>query len=168
MSLRKRTRRVDVIAVPSSWMGRMKVHAGRAADRVGPLASNARDVTAHRIIDARIWAAPKLDHAAQSVEETLAPRVSAFFTQAAKRVDPMPAKSRRWPIVALIGGLAAGAVGFLLYRNNNANAWLSDMKDTAADKMRHTGDKVESAGDQVESATDKAARKADEVSSKMS
>src|SRR5262245_34457214 len=167
----KRTRRVDLDAVPS-WMGRMKVQAGRAADRVGPMASNAREVAAHKVIDARIWAAPKLDQAAHSVEDQLAPRVSAFLTQAAQRVDPAPVRSRKWPIIAMLCGLVAGAIGFVLYRNNNGSAWLRGLKDhvkdTTADTAKWTGDKVESAGDKIESTTDTAGRKADEVSGKLS
>ncbi|MBO3746023.1 hypothetical protein J5X84_08095 [Streptosporangiaceae bacterium NEAU-GS5] len=150
----------------------MKVQAGKAAERVGPMASNAREVAAHKVIDARIWAAPKLDQAAHSVEDQLAPRVSAFLTQAAQRVDPAPARSRKWPIIAMLCGLVAGAVGFVLYRNKNGSAWLSELKDhvkdTAADKTKWAGHKVESAGDRIDSTTDAASRKADEVSGKLS
>jgi hypothetical protein len=148
-------------------MGRMKVQAGKAAERVGPMASSARETASHKFTDARSWAAPKLDQAAHSFEEELAPRVAAILSQAAQRVDPTPAKSRRWPIIAMFCGLVAGAIGFVLYRNSGSN-WLSGMKDHAADTMKWAGDKVESAGDKVESTTDEAGRKADQVSGKLS
>lgn len=138
-------------------MGRMKAHAVRTADQVRPMASTAREVAAHRIEDARVWAAPMLDRAAHSVEDQLAPKVSAFLVQAAEKIDPTPARRRsRWSTIALMAGFAACAVGIVLYRNN-ARQWSESMKDTTADASRWSGDRAEDA-----SRSDGAERNADE------
>ncbi|MCW2876926.1 MAG: hypothetical protein JWQ95_1026 [Sphaerisporangium sp.] len=127
-------------------MGRMKAQAIRTADQVRPMASTAREVAAHRIEDARVWAAPRLDRAAHTVEEEIAPKVSAFLAQAAEKIDPAPSVRRRgrWSTIALLAGFAACAVGIVLYRNN-ARQWADSMKDTAADASRWSGDRVEDA-----------------------
>lgn len=147
MSLTLRRRRVKLV-IPSTRMGQMKTHAIRKAEQVRPMASTAREVAAHRIEDARVWAAPKLDRAAHSVEEQIAPKVSAFLVQAAEKIDPAPSVKRRgrWSTVALLAGFAACAVGIVLYRNN-ARQWADSMKDTAADASRWSGDRVEEASE---------------------
>ncbi|MEU8270303.1 DUF5324 family protein [Sphaerisporangium sp. NPDC049002] len=143
MSLTLRRRRVKLV-MPSTRMGQMKTQAIRTAEQVRPMASTAREVAAHRIEDARVWAAPKLDRAAHSVEEQIAPKVSAFLVQAAEKIDPAPSVKRRgrWSTVALLAGFAACAVGIVLYRNN-ARQWADSMKDTTADASRWSGDRVE-------------------------
>src|SRR3954468_24701653 len=99
-----RRRRVEVI-IPQTWLDRMRVQAKRAGGRVSPVAESARDLATHRIEDARIWAAPKLEEAAQSVEEQIAPIVSAFLVELARRLEVSNARKqrRRWPVVALVG-----------------------------------------------------------------
>ncbi|MFD1932687.1 MULTISPECIES: YtxH domain-containing protein [Nonomuraea] len=142
------------------------------------MADQAKVVAAHRIEDARYWAAPRLEDAAHRVEDQLAPRVSSMLSQAASRIDPTPARSRRWPILALLTGMALGAAGYMFYRRN-AQQWTDHMKDSATDASRWVGeradraaDKVSSSADQaagkVSSNADKAADKVDEATRKMS
>jgi hypothetical protein len=131
---------------------------------MSPMAESARDLASHRLEDARIWAAPKLDQAAQSVEEQIAPIVSAFLAELARRIDVSAARRtrRRWPIVALLSGAAIGAVGVAMYRNN-AQRWT----DTMRDSMRHTGSEVGKwAGEKAEEASDKLGKSTDETSRK--
>ncbi|ETK34926.1 MULTISPECIES: hypothetical protein [Microbispora] len=130
------------------------------------MAETARDLASHRIEDARIWAAPKLDQAAQSVEEQIAPIVSAFLAELARRIDVSTARRtrRRWPVVALLGGAAIGAVGVAMYRNN-AQRWT----DTMRDSMRHTGsDASKWVGDKAGEVGDKVEKTGDEISGKLS
>jgi ferric-dicitrate binding protein FerR (iron transport regulator) len=141
----------------------MKAQAIRTADQVRPVASTAREVAAHRIEDARVWAAPKLDRAAHSVEEQLAPKVSALLSQAAEKIDPAPSVRRRgrWSTIALLAGFAACAVGIVLYRNN-ARQWADSMKDTSTDAGRWSGDRMDDAGK-----TDESGGRVDEASRRM-
>ncbi|WP_147268865.1 hypothetical protein [Sphaerisporangium album] len=147
-------------------MGRVKTKAMRTADQVRPIASTAREVASHRIEDARVWAAPRLDRAAQSVEEQIAPKVSAFLTQAAEVIDPSPSIRRRsgrarWSTVALLAGFAACAVGIVIYRNN-ARQWADSMKDTSADASRWSGERSEESArgmDETGATADEASRR---------
>ncbi|MFC4587883.1 hypothetical protein [Sphaerisporangium corydalis] len=159
MSLTLRKNRVRLV-VPGTRMDRMKAQAVRTADQVRPMASNAREVAAHRIEDARVWAAPVLDRAAHSVEEQIAPKVSAFLVQAAEKIDPAPSIRRRgrWSTVALLAGVAACAVGIMIYRNNTRQ-WADSMKDSAADASRWSGDRMEDGG-----RPDESGRRADDPS----
>ncbi|MFF4416116.1 hypothetical protein ACFYY8_26625 [Streptosporangium sp. NPDC001559] len=168
-----------------------------ASEKVGPMASQARDAAGHardaaayargsagdKIYVAREWAAPKLDAAAHSFEEQIAPKVSALLSQAASRVDPRPpVRSRKWPMLLLFTGLAVGAVGFALYRKNSEQ-WTDAMKENAAgasrwatDKARATSEKVSDMADEAASKVeakagklgDKAEHKADQASRKLS
>jgi hypothetical protein len=56
---------------------------------------------------ARTWAAPRLELAGRNLEQRVAPRMATMLSAAARRVDPAPAKRRRWPILA--AGLIAAA-----------------------------------------------------------
>jgi hypothetical protein len=170
VSLTARRARVQVI-VPQTWPGRVMAQLMRARQRVGPMAGSARDQAAHRIVDARSWAAPRLDRAAHSVEAELAPRVSSMLSEAARRVDPTPVKPRRWPMMVLISGLALGVAGYAMYRRN-AQQWTDTMKGTAADASQWVGDKAGRASDKIAGKADAAGRSADQtaedISKKMS
>ncbi|WP_203984672.1 hypothetical protein [Sphaerisporangium rufum] len=135
---------------------RVKAQAMQAADQVRPMAGTARDVAVQRIEDARVWAAPRLDRAAHSVEERIAPAVSALLVQAAEKVDPAPTIRRRargrWSTAALLAGVVATGVGVVLYRKN-ARQWTDSMKDSAADASRWSGDRVEPVSGTEESLT---------------
>ncbi|MBB4938398.1 hypothetical protein FHR32_002703 [Streptosporangium album] len=122
-------------------------------------ATQARGVANDKVFVAREWAAPRLDAAAHSFEEQLAPKISAMLSQAAAKIDPAPAaKSRRWPMVLLFTGLAVGAIGFAMYRKSTEQ-WTEAMKDSSADASRWMGEKAQST-------TDKAAEVAHDVASK--
>ena len=160
-----RKRRAEVI-IPQTWLSRMRDQARRTGGRMSPVAETARDLATHRLEDARVWAAPKLDQAAQSVEEQIAPIVSAFLTELARRIDVTSTRKtrRRWPVVALLGGIAIGAAGVALYRNN-AQRWSETMRES----MRHTGSEAgEWVEDKSEEMGGKADKAADEISGKMS
>ncbi|WP_067173558.1 YtxH domain-containing protein [Microtetraspora niveoalba] len=159
----------------SPMVSKMSPVAGKVGPMVGkvtPMMGNARDVTATRITDARVWAAPKLDQAACTVEEQLAPRVSSLLHEAARRVDPgmMARTRRRWPMLMLFAGLAIGVAGAVMYRNRSGR-WTESMKDTAAEATRWAGEKAEQAGaragGKAEQAGGKVGGKADEIAGKI-
>ncbi|MDF5752971.1 hypothetical protein [Spongiactinospora sp. TRM90649] len=166
---------------PETWQGRMKAQYERARLQVGPMAESARDLAASRIIEARTWAAPRLDQAAHSVEDQLAPRVSSMLSEAARKVDPKPRRSRRLPIMILVGGLALGAAGFMIYRKNTAAREWTDsvagsvagtVKETAADASQWAGEKAGRAGDKIAEKSDAAGhnanRQAEDIANRLS
>ncbi|ADG86797.1 hypothetical protein Tbis_0060 [Thermobispora bispora DSM 43833] len=125
---------------PQDLMGRVRSAAKKAGVRMTPVAGTARDVAAQRIEDARLWAAPKLDQAAHSVEEQIAPVVSAFLTELARRLESTaPKKTRRWPLAALCTGAAIGAIGVAMYRGN-AKRWAESVRDTVRGVEQPTTD----------------------------
>ncbi|MFI6602908.1 hypothetical protein ACIBHX_42225 [Nonomuraea sp. NPDC050536] len=119
------------------------------------MAGQAKVATAQRIEDARYWAAPRLEEAAHRVEDEIAPKVSHMMTKAAKKIDPSPPKSRRWPMIMLMTGAAVGGMGYLFYRRN-AQQWTEHMKDSASDASQWVSDKA-----------DKTAQSADKVAGKI-
>jgi hypothetical protein len=56
---------------------------------------------------ARAWAAPRLEQGGQALQQRVAPRVSELLSGAARRIEPAPARRRRWPF--LTAGLVAAA-----------------------------------------------------------
>jgi len=94
--------------------------ASGATERIVPAARQTRDIASERVLAAREWSAPRLAQAAGYVETGLAPRVSAFLTEMAHRVEP-PRRQRRGRNAALVtvaGMAAVGVAGALLTRRN--------------------------------------------------
>lgn len=108
----------------------MRTNAQKTAARLGPYTASARDAASKRVVDAREWAAPRLEQAAESVQMTVAPRVGSALDTAAGRLEPTKAeaklrsgaalaalqgkrlakKKRRWPTAVLFFALG-GAIG---------------------------------------------------------
>lgn len=175
----------QAIVIPDTRLNQMKAQVTRvgdlASERVGPMATQAREAAGHardaaayargsagdRLYVAREWAAPKLDAAAHSFEEQIAPKVSALLSQAANKVDPRPpARSRKWPTLLLLTGLAVGAIGFVLYRKNSEQ-WSDAMKENAEDASRWASDRARSTSEKVSDAADETASKVENKAGKL-
>ncbi|WP_143078623.1 YtxH domain-containing protein [Nonomuraea pusilla] len=142
-----------VVEVPTTWTGRVKAQAVRTGQRMAPMADLAREAAAERLEGARHWAAPRLETAAHRFEDQVAPAVSSMLTAAAERISPKP-RSRRWPALMLVTGIAVGAMGYLFYRRN-AQQWTEHMKDSASDASRWVGEKAEQASNAAQEASQK-------------
>jgi hypothetical protein len=109
--------------------------ARQAAKQVAPLTSTAKVTARERAHRMRAWAAPRLESTGHTLEERVAPKMSAMMSSAAKRIDPDPGKRRRWPF--LMAGLVAlaAAVGAVLNRRGSGKPWSKGEpeQDTAAD-----------------------------------
>jgi hypothetical protein len=109
-----------------------------AQAQMAPLAANARASTQQGVYGARAWTAPRLDLAAQALQEQWAPRIAAALSAYARRIEPVPAKPprRRWPAVVggavLIAGGATAAV-IIMNRRNSAPATEAAEPGEAAD-----------------------------------
>lgn len=165
MSLTMRKRRVEIV-VPPTRLDQIRTQATRAAARVAPMAAGAREVAVHRIDDARVWAAPRLERAAHTVEEQLAPRVSAMLSDAAKAMDPKRSSRsrRRWPVLTLLTGVALGAVGYMMYRNNQQ--WVEAMKETGMEAGERIGDAVAGTSRKAAETSEKAAEAGERLAEK--
>ncbi|MFI7615538.1 hypothetical protein ACIBP6_30365 [Nonomuraea terrae] len=131
------------------------------------MADQARTAAAQRLEDARYWAAPRLESAAYGFEHQVAPKVSTMLTDAARRIDPTPARSRRWPMFALLTGLAVGTMGYMFYRRN-AQQWTEHMKDSASDASRWVNEKTGQTTESTDRMATNVSPKAEETSRKMS
>ena len=108
-----------------------------AQAQMAPLAANARTATQQGVYGARAWSAPRLDLAAHALQEQWAPRLAAAMAAYARRIDPVPPKSRRrWPAVmggvVLVAGGATAAV-IIMNRRNGALATEAGESGEAAD-----------------------------------
>lgn len=94
--------------------------ASMAAERVGPLAARSREYAAERVLQARRWSAPRLERAAGYVEQDLAPRLSAWLNDTARRIEPpAPAdRPRNTGLLVLAAIAALGAAGAAMTRRN--------------------------------------------------
>ena len=99
--------------------------ARRAAGQARPMAASARTAARKGIHHARIWAAPRLERTGHTLEDQVAPRMAAMLSAAAQRIEPAPARRRRWPVLAggliTASGLSATAA-YLLKRRAAAHA----------------------------------------------
>ncbi|MCK2214369.1 hypothetical protein MF672_011280 [Actinomadura sp. ATCC 31491] len=145
----------------------MKTRAVTTGQRMAPMADQAKTAAVQRIEGARSWAAPRLESAAHGIEDQVAPAVSSMLTAAARKIDPAPTRSRRWPMLVLMTGLAVGAMGYLAYRRN-AQQWTEHMKDSASDASRWVNEKADRTAESTDRMATQASDKADEASRKMS
>lgn len=117
--------------------------ASSAAGRIAPVAEE-------RLMVVRGWSAPRLRMAARYVESGLAPRVSAFLSDVAGRVEP-PRRSApgRGAIMAMMGAVTAvGVAGVVATRRGvirdmtrGSGEHVDDA--TSADSMTVTGADVD-------------------------
>lgn len=125
---------------------RMQYGGQRAAERIGPAASQARAMatlridgarswTADRILDARSWTAPRLQRAAYYVQEDLSPRVGSLLSSTARRIEPPRRRRRnRFMTTLLIAGGAASAFGAMAMRRNAERMAERDEREIAAER----------------------------------
>lgn len=67
-----------------------------AAERAKPLAKSTGEAARRGILRGRAWAAPQVERSGQALQDTVAPKVSAILSSAAKRIDPAQPRYRRW------------------------------------------------------------------------
>lgn len=146
---------------------RLQDLAREQAERLGPYADQARDQASQKLLQARGWTAPRLETAAQRVEDTVAPRVADLLNTAAHRVDPKPSRrglralreNRKVSRTLLIGG-AAVVGGVLVYsmvrmRQASQDAEWQEHLDQARDQVRETRENL---GAKASEATGKASK----------
>ena len=105
---------------------RAQERARQATTQVAPLAKSAQETAGRNVLEARAWAAPRVEATGVAVQERLAPAVSAAMVTAARRLEPPRAKRRRWPLIAagivVIGAGCAAAAQILRSKRNTVAA----------------------------------------------
>jgi hypothetical protein len=67
-----------------------------AAAKVKPLAGSTGAAAKRSVYRTRAWAAPRVEHTGQVVEEGVAPKVSALLSSVAQLLEPDKPRHRRW------------------------------------------------------------------------
>jgi hypothetical protein len=80
-----------------------------AAAELKPLARSTGAAARRRVHRTRAWAAPQVEHAGRVLQDSVAPKVSALLSSAARRLEPAKPPRRRWRKLAGISLLAAAA-----------------------------------------------------------
>jgi hypothetical protein len=122
--------------MPAADMQRARkiaAQASKLADRAAPMTKRATKTARRRAGNAATWARPHVGRARAwmavraargsiSMQETVAPRVSAMLAVAARKLEPPRPQSRRWPkALAGMALLAAGgAVAIVMTMRKNA------------------------------------------------
>src|SRR5579875_2020302 len=102
--------------------------AREVATQVVPVSQRAGETAAQSIREAREWAAPRLDDAADAVTDTVAPRVAAALKATARRLEPRPRRTwvartlTDWRAMLGAAGVvtAAGAAAAVMRRRNGS------------------------------------------------
>jgi hypothetical protein len=114
-----------------------------AAERAKPLAKNTSEAARRRILRTRAWAAPQVERSGQVLQGTVAPKVSAMLSSAAKRIDPTQPRSRRWKKPVGLATLTAAGGAITAFLRNRKK---SPTTTTAADTQRANGQAQTSLG----------------------
>lgn len=109
--------------------------ARQTAAQVKPLARSTGAATARGVRKTRAWAAPQVERTGQVVEEKVAPRISAWLSSAARRLEPATPRTGRWRKLAGGSALtaAAGAVAALVRSRTKPDAATSAAETDADD-----------------------------------
>ena len=95
-----------------------------AAAKVKPLARSTRVTAERRVRRTRAWAAPRVEHAGQVLEDSVAPKVSALLTSAAQRLEPDKPRRRHWrtPTALAAGAAAASAAAAIVHNRRKPDS----------------------------------------------
>jgi len=94
-----------------------------AAERAKPLAKSTSQAARRRIFRTRAWAAPQVERSGQVLQDTVAPKVSAMLSSAAKRIDPAQPRSRRWKKPVGVATLTAAGGAIAAFLRNTMRAF---------------------------------------------
>jgi hypothetical protein len=94
-----------------------------AVQRARPLAKNTSQAARRRLLRTRAWVAPQVERSGKVLENTVAPKVSAMLSSAARRLDPGRPRQRRWQKpVGLASLTAAGGAVAAYFRGRRKPA----------------------------------------------
>ncbi len=130
MSVMTRKKSAGMPVSAMQWQARkIATQAAKLADQAAPMtkkaavtarrrAGGAADWAMPRIGRARAWMAVRAARGSVSVQETVAPRVSAMLAATARKLDPPKPQSRRWPKVlagtAMLAAAGAAAAAMVM------------------------------------------------------
>jgi hypothetical protein len=107
-----------------------------AAERAKPIARSTGQAARRQLLRTRAWAAPRVEHSGQVLQDRVAPKVSAIMSEAARRLDPAQPRQRGWrkPAGVVATLTAAGGVVAAFIRNRNKAVFRPSQTGTADTK----------------------------------
>ena len=131
MSRKKRNHRARMAATGAGRRARLvAAQVKPAAAQIKPLAQSTRTAAIRRVHRTRAWAAPRVERTSQVLQDSVAPKVSALLSSAARRLEPAKPRRPRWRKLAgiSVATAAAGAVAVVV-----RNRWKPDVTTSAAE-----------------------------------
>jgi len=119
----------------------LAARAGPAAAQLNaqmkPLARSTQEAALRYLYATRVWAAPRIEHSGQVLQDSVAPKVADMLSSAAHRIEPEQPRSRNWwtlsGLLVIIAGAAAAAAIALRKRSTATCADSADEADTSED-----------------------------------
>jgi hypothetical protein len=135
---RKRSRKHEASTLASGAQATLASGAQatrRMAAQARPLARSTGATAARSVRATRAWAAPQVERAGQVLQDSVAPRVSALLSAAARRLEPARQPRRLWRKLAGGSALtaAAGAVAAVVRRRGRPDPEIAAAETDAHD-----------------------------------
>jgi hypothetical protein len=128
-----------------------------AAAQVKPLARSTQEAAVRGLHQTRVWAAPRVEHTGQVLQESVAPKVADMLSSAAHRIEPEQPRSRNWwtlsGLLVIIAGAATAAAIALRKRSAANSAAQADEADTG-EAAPGTSEAAPGTGQSADSNTD--------------
>src|SRR5215470_13900762 len=108
-----------------------------AAAQVKPLAKSTQDAAIRGLVRGRTWAAPRVEHTGQVLQDSVAPKVADMLSSAAERIEPEKPRSRNWwtlsGIAILLAAGATAAAAALRKRSSSSRTVPEGEADTTGE-----------------------------------
>jgi hypothetical protein len=134
MSRKKTNQRARMAATGAGRRARrVAAQAKPAAAHIKPLAQRTAAAAMRRVRTTRAWAAPRIERTGQVLQDSVAPKVSAWLSAAARRLEPAQPQRARWRTLAGVSVLTAAAgVAAAFARNRHKPDSLASVAETDA------------------------------------
>src|SRR6266436_724490 len=110
MSRKKRNHSARVAATSAGRRARRAAAQVKpVAAQMKPLAQTTGAAAIRRVRRTRAWAAPRVERTGQILQDSVAPKVSALLSSAARRLEPPKPRHPRWRKLAGISLITAAA-----------------------------------------------------------
>jgi hypothetical protein len=119
MSGKKRNQRATMAATGAGRRARrVAAQVKPAAAQIKPLAQSTGAAAIRGVRTTRAWAAPRVERTGLVLQHNVAPKVSAWLSMAARRLEPAQPRRARWRKLAGISALTAAAGAAVAFARN--------------------------------------------------
>jgi len=116
---------------------RMGPAAAQLNAQMKPLARSTQEAALRGLYATRVWAAPRVEHTGQVLQDSVAPKVADMLSAAAERIEPEKPRSRNWwtlsGIAILVAAAATAAAAALRKRSSSSRTIPEAEADTTGE-----------------------------------